>query len=494
MSIDLSLERIRRILTHLPKYTRPTCHIAGTNGKGSVTALLSSIFTAASLSVGRFNSPHLTSIYDCISIDGKDVTPDVYANARADVENADREYDTKLTSFELLTVTALLIFERAKVDIAVVEVGLGGRRDATNAILDECIAVSGLTAVDLDHQSFLGGTVEEIAREKSAIARPGKPFVLGPQKHGEVEKIAEEIVTHAGGDFVKAPPVAKREWDQSLDGPEPPAFALSATNFQAPRAQPITLNMPCFSQPVQTQLPLFGEHQLENLATASSIVSSLLSHTACSALNFKDRVTPDAVAKGIQKANWAGRLSYHTFVHTSQSAKPLVVLADGAHNAASAQTLSAYVTHVLSLLTNGETSAPRKVNLTFILGLSHSPPKTPSQTLKPLFPPRIPESRTLDVKVNVAAVRFTPPEGMPWVHSVPPAEITEAVRELAPGATTWTADDCDNDQLVHALDWATKDAGAGSDGAESLVIVAGSLYLVADFYRLLHKDVPTASV
>src|SRR5882762_9813819 len=189
MSIDLTLDRIRTLASHMKTpYTRPTCHIAGTNGKGSVTAILSSILFSSlpPLSVGRFNSPHLVSIYDSITINNKPVASSVYANARGAIESVDRVNSVGASSFELLTLTALLVFEEAGVDIVVIEVGMGGRLDATNIILDECILVSALTAVDLDHQAFLGNTVEDIATEKAAIARSGKPFIIGKQKHQTV--------------------------------------------------------------------------------------------------------------------------------------------------------------------------------------------------------------------------------------------------------------------------------------------------------------------
>src|SRR5260221_2062668 len=106
MSIDLSLDRVKRLIVHLPTYTRPTLHIAGTNGKGSVSALLTSILLNADppLRVGRFNSPHLISIYDCITIDDVPVSSSLYDTVRAEVEHADKEHQTKLSNFEILTL------------------------------------------------------------------------------------------------------------------------------------------------------------------------------------------------------------------------------------------------------------------------------------------------------------------------------------------------------------------------------------------------------
>ncbi len=118
--INLGLDRIRALLTHLPAYTRPTCHIAGTNGKGSATALLSSILQASSYRVGRFNSPHLVSIHDSITIDNVPVSHAKYAEIRQRVEAADSQHAIGASNFELLAATALQIFEAAAIDIAVI--------------------------------------------------------------------------------------------------------------------------------------------------------------------------------------------------------------------------------------------------------------------------------------------------------------------------------------------------------------------------------------
>lgn len=479
MSIDLSLDRLQRLVDYLPAYTRPTSHIAGTNGKGSVSALLSSILRSSSppLTVGRYNSPHLVSVCDCIVINNKAVETQVYLNARADVERADKEHDTNLSSFELLTLTALYIFEQAKLDVVVVEVGMGGRLDATNIIPDQAICVSALAAVDLDHQAFLGNTVSDIAREKAGIARKGKPFVLGPQKHPEVESVVSSVVEQIGGEVVPAITVAKRSWEEGLDGLKGPEFSFSPLGFKEPLPQPVKFSLPGFGGDISALLPLYGDHQLDNLGVVITAVSLLVNHPSTAHLGLKNRVTPDTIAKGIKSTRWPGRLSFHT-VSLGHPAQPLVVLADGAHNPASSATLGSYLTRLLSLVENDKT-----INITYILALSHSPPKTPLQTLSPILPPTLPRNSNLNVQVNVAVLRFTPPEGMPWVKSVPPSSLRDVITDLVPTAKVWVAEDekIDSSQLVRALEWAAE------GGREGLVVLAGSLYLVADFYRVLGK-------
>ncbi|KAF9004560.1 Mur ligase [Cyathus striatus] len=401
MSIDLSLARIKQLYSHLPPYTRPTIHIAGTNGKGSVSSYLSFILRASGLKVGRYNSPHLVSVTDCIVINGSPISQTLYETTRAKVQRACTEHNVELSSFEILTTTALSVFEDEQVDIAVIEVGMGGLRDATNIIPDDCILVSALTSVDLDHQAFLGSTVEEIAKEKSSIVRPGRAFVIGKQRYQGVEHIRGGILVHA----VK---VSKRNWDESIDGPAPPAFSLPSSAspvFSPPSLQPISAPLPCFTEQLHALLPLHGEHQLDNVGTALGIVSALLTHPpsppSTSQIDFKARITIESVKQGIKDTKWPGRLSFHTLT-LAGSSKPTVVLADGAHNPASAATLSS----------------------------AHP----------------------------VAVAEFTPPEGMPWVRLCGGSDGRERSTR-----------------------------GEEVEDAQELVVIAGSLYLVADFYRFSRR-------
>ncbi|KAL0564868.1 folylpolyglutamate synthase [Marasmius crinis-equi] len=445
MSIDLSLDRIQEIYNHLPPYTRPTIHVAGTNGKGSVCALLSSILHASAFTVGRFTSPHLISVYDSININGNPISADEYDSARDFVLSKRLE----VSSFELLTLTALVVFERAKVDFVVLEVGMGGRLDATNVIPDSSVVVSVLTAVDLDHQAFLGDTVEAITREKASISRKNRPFVLGRQMHAEaVESVCRHVVDERGGELVVVGPSTVEELPNSDLG----VLSPNDSTLHVPPPQPVLLRLPCFSEPIKASLPLHGQHQLDNLAIAVTVITVLLSHPSCAHLGLSSRLQPSAIAHGIASTTWPGRLSFHR-LHNP----PLLILADGAHNPASAETLARYI-HRLD---------PERI--TYILALSHSPPKTPEQTLSPLLLPRS--------KLRVAVLRFTPPEGMPWVKSVDPTVIRDVVEKLRPGTDVYATE-----ALDAALNWA---ADVGGDKESHLVVVAGSLYLVADLYRRL---------
>ena len=547
MSIDLSLDRLRILTSHLPPYTRPTCHIAGTNGKGSVSALVSTILQSSSpsLKVGRYNSPHLVSIYDCITIDNIPVSPASYNAAHTEVTEKDFEKGTKLTSFEILTLTALRVFEREQVDVAVVEVGMGGRLDATNIIPDHTILVSALTAVDLDHQFFLGDTVGKIAFEKAGIARKKRPFVLGFQNPAHAEQVVASVkktVDEVEAVLIPAITVLKRDWDTTVDGPAPELFSLLSQTSQSPPPQPVKISLPCFSSPLQALLPLYGAHQLDNLGTALTVINVLLTDPSCeeklirnstlrsTSVSLKDIITLESVARGIKETKWPGRLSFHT-VHLPLPSStpndtpppPFLVLADGAHNPASAKTLGDYVTHLLHQTIVASTTkedpnyqaARRKttcinLNITYILSLSHSPPKTPLQTLSPLFPLGSTiefDGIATSMTISVGLLRFTPPEGMPWIKCVPPTEVEEVVKGLIPDANVWVIPDAadvdvkvenglpeggkSENALEKALRWAAgkRKENNEEDGVEqaNLVVLAGSLYLVADFYRFLDQ-------
>ena len=481
MSIQLGLERVKRLATHLNRFTRQTVHVAGTNGKGSVTNLIASILHASGLSVGTFNSPHLVSVHDAILINGKPVSPSVYDNARSIVIAADHHLTTAATPFELLTLTALEIFETAKLDIVVVEVGMGGGDDATNVIPDDCILVSVLTAVDLDHQKFLGDTVESIAEHKAGIARSGKPFVLGKQRYPIVEVTVRRLVQgpEIRGDFILTTPVRLGHLAEEYH------FSPSKRPFVSPPGQPIEFHSTAFTSRIYARLPLHGAHQLDNLSLSLTVISTLVTHTPTQTTldNPFQRITAETVRAGIEGVSWPGRLTFHTLprpVTGGSTIDPSVVLVDGAHNAASAETLASYISGLMAQL-----KPKAKLHITYIVALSHSPPKTPFDTLSRILLPYSSEGSM--TRVRVAALRFTPPEGMPWVTCVPPLEIRDTVRQTIRlgDEDVWTApsDLPVKSQLLKAFEWT--EAGQAAHRGENLVVVTGSLYLVADFYRLL---------
>ncbi|KIY45190.1 Mur ligase [Fistulina hepatica ATCC 64428] len=461
MSIDLSLDRIRSFCQRVDPYTRPTIHIAGTNGKGSVAALVSSVLQVSGYRVGRYNSPHLIDVHDCITLNSVPISRGLYDTLRTEVERIDTECGTRLSSFELLTATALRTFEKEQVDIVVLEVGMGGRLDATNVIPDEVVLVSALTAVDLDHQKFLGSTVESIAFEKSSIARKGRPFVLGPQKHDDIQRVVAQVVRDVGGELVVAAPARS-----------------TARNNRIP--------FETAPQPIVAPLALHGDHQLDNAGLASTILQCLITHPVpgFAPLDFNPRLGPLSITRGFAEVRWPGRLTYHSIIFPGLSSGPIKILVDGAHNPASARTLASYIAQSLALVNKSD------FTLSFILALSHSPPKTPTQTLSELFAFTSADF-PFTLRLKIFLLRFTPPEGMPWIVSESPEEIAQVVRNLVPNAEVHalTAADKYGENLESALRQSVERSNEGvfTDSEDAVVVVAGSLYLVADFYRVMDK-------
>lgn len=168
--IQLGLARIDRLLRNTQISWR-AIHVAGTNGKGSVCAYASAMLNAANINCGRFTSPHLIDRWDCITINERSVDERYFREIEAAVKARDRSEHIEASEFEILTATAFEIFRREKVEIGVVEVGLGGRNDATNIL--ELPAVTVITKIGRDHQAFLGSTLEEIALHKAGIMKRG---------------------------------------------------------------------------------------------------------------------------------------------------------------------------------------------------------------------------------------------------------------------------------------------------------------------------------
>jgi dihydrofolate synthase/folylpolyglutamate synthase len=191
----LGLDGMRRTLTNLPAVTYPVVLVGGTNGKGSVAAHLHRFFSDEGLRVGLTTSPHLRNVRERIVVGEEMVGEEEFDRLFADVVEAD---DGTATYFETLALMAILSFERRRVDLAVVEIGMGGRLDAFN-VLDPLVSV--VTSVGLEHTPWLGDSVEKIAVEKAQIARPGRPIVLGT----DLPALAAEV-RRIGGRVLVAPP------------------------------------------------------------------------------------------------------------------------------------------------------------------------------------------------------------------------------------------------------------------------------------------------
>ncbi|MCI0531096.1 MAG: bifunctional folylpolyglutamate synthase/dihydrofolate synthase, partial [candidate division Zixibacteria bacterium] len=176
LGIKLGLVNVESFLNYVgnPQHSFPSIHIAGTNGKGSVCAMLESVLNHSGYKTGLYTSPHLVSFRERVRISGREMETDFITEFVN--RHRDRIARQQLTFFEATTALAFLYFQQKKVDIAVIETGLGGRLDATNTILPEA---AGITGIGMEHTDILGKTLRKIAFEKAGIIKPGKPTVVG---------------------------------------------------------------------------------------------------------------------------------------------------------------------------------------------------------------------------------------------------------------------------------------------------------------------------
>lgn len=196
-----------------------------------------------------------------------------------------------------------------------------------------------------------------------------------------------------------------RNWDENLDGLKDPEPSFSSSLSTEPPPQPVKFSLPQLGNDICALLPLYGEHQLDNLGIAVTITSLLLTQPSTVQAKLQDRVTRETIARGIKSVRWPGRLSFHT-VSLGDPSQSLVVLEDGAHNPASSATLGAFVTHLLSLAKKDNV-----INITYILALSHSPSKTPLQTLSPILPPTLPPNSNLKLNITSHSCHSRPRKG-----------------------------------------------------------------------------------
>jgi dihydrofolate synthase/folylpolyglutamate synthase len=306
--IDLSLERIARVLDALGRpqdRLPPVIHVAGTNGKGSTVAFLRAMAEAARLKVHVYTSPHLVRFVERIRLAGQLITDAHLADALARVEAANA--GEGITFFEITAAAAFVAFAEVPADLCILEVGLGGRFDATN-VIPTC-AVAAIAPVDYDHAEFLGTDLGQIAWEKAGIIKPGRPVVAARQ--AEVAELAIEAEAERMGAPLQ---LMGRDFD---------AFAQGGRMvFQGVER---LLDLPPPS--------LFGEHQVENAGLATAAM-----------LAWGDpRVDEVAIAKGVAGASWPARLQRLTKGPYGEkaAARGSDLWLDGTHNPHGARALAA---------------------------------------------------------------------------------------------------------------------------------------------------------
>lgn len=302
-SARYDLERMSKVLAALDHPERRPArfvHVAGTNGKGSTCAMIEAGLRANGRRTGLYTSPHLSQPTERIRIDGEPVSSDLFVSAFEAVRGvaedllARGEIDLHPSYFEMVTAMEFLIFREQRVDIAVIEVGLGGRLDATNLLEPElCV----LTPIDFDHESFLGKDIQSIAFEKAGILKRGLPAVVAPQRP-EVSTVLQARAIEVGCELRHTD-----EWCVTQ-------LALDAAGSRFRLTGRQTIDIVC---------PLAGSHQVENAVTAVAALDIL-------------GVGEEAISDGIAAVRWPGRL---------ESVGRFVL--DGAHNPAGVRALAAYV-------------------------------------------------------------------------------------------------------------------------------------------------------
>ncbi|MBI3207868.1 MAG: bifunctional folylpolyglutamate synthase/dihydrofolate synthase [Candidatus Solibacter usitatus] len=303
-AVKFGLETIERVLAELghPERACRIIHVAGTNGKGSTCAMLESALRAAGERSGLYTSPHLVQPTERIRIGGAAVSESEFSTAFDEVHAASEKLlargaiENHPTYFETVTAMAFLLFRQHECTRAVLEVGLGGRLDATNVVVPELCVI---TPVDYDHESFLGSAIEQIAAEKAGILKPGIPLVLAKQRSE-----AEAVIQHRAAEL--SCPVFRV-------ADEPPIDVDTSESGSEIHWRDMSL-----------RCPLAGAHQVDNTLTAALALTKL-------------GVPREAIENGIAEARWPGRLQR---VATS----PDIIL-DGAHNPAGMRALAEHIRH-----------------------------------------------------------------------------------------------------------------------------------------------------
>jgi dihydrofolate synthase/folylpolyglutamate synthase len=403
-----SLDQIRILLEFLgnPHRRFPSVLIAGTNGKGSTAATLASILTESGLKAGLYTSPHLERVNERIRVGPTLITDDDFARHYFTVHDAaDQLVRAGLlpqhpSFFECLTALAFVYFATAGVDIAVLEVGMGGRLDATN-IVEPLLSI--ITDISLDHMEWLGSTIAEITREKAGILRPGGTLVTLPQ-HPEANQVIGELASELDVRGVSATPYM------------PPINAAATGSY----------SIDVLGSIIEVASPLTGAHQHRNLALAVAAAAELAAHHGFA-------VTPQAIAAGIRRTSWPGRMERIT-------SGGIEWILDVAHNPAGAWALRAGLRN---------DSSETRTDSTLIFSCLRDKPLTEmAQILFPLF----------------KRVVFAP------IHS---PRAVSAIDLLAAAQATGT-------EAVAAHSVTEALGFAAAQGDRKTIVVSGSVYLVGE--------------
>jgi dihydrofolate synthase/folylpolyglutamate synthase len=430
---DLAHMRVLLAALGHPENRFPTALVAGTNGKGSTAATLASILQASALKTGLYTSPHLIRMNERIRLNGEPIGDDDFAmlhdvvgrTAERLVSEGDLPWHPSF--FETLTAMAFEYFARSQPDMVVLEVGMGGRLDATNVVEPR---LSIITDVSLDHQKYLGETIREIAGEKAGVIRPGGVVVTLPQL-SEANDVIGNTILDVGARAVNAVPYV------------PPVSPGSASCMSREAGIWNRYPLEVMGTRIMVESPLVGRHQLRNIALAIAAAVELRN------LDLEEKgtsqITAETIARGVRETRWPGRFQ----VVPAAGDDPEYVL-DVAHNPAGAWALRSTLSAAYQDLGNVR-------EITMVFGVMRD--KAVREITEILFP----------IAAHVIVTQANNP------RSARPDEIRQAAARVSAGTDIEEARD-----VAAALRRARDVAGS-----RGLVVVTGSIYIVGEATRIL---------
>lgn len=429
----MGLEAIQLLLQNLgnPQDQVPIIHVTGSNGKGSVCAYLSSVLTTAGYGVGRYTSPHLVDWTERISVNEQSISTADLEQVLQQVIPVARSQEPVPTQFEVLTAAAWLYFAQSQVDIAIMEVGLGGRLDATNVC--DYPLVSIITSISREHWQRLGPTLADIAREKAGILKPECHAVIGPlppEAAAVVYRRAAElncVMAYPSPAIDLGDGWAEYRGIEEYEVEEPEAVDPDDRSYVH------------LLRSIRYRLPLQGKIQLQNSALAIAALQILREQGW--------QISDEAIIEGIAKTQWPGRLQWFEWQGDR-------ILIDGAHNPASAEVLRQFVD-------NYAKGAYSRYPIHWVMGMLST--KDHADIFQALLRPG-------------NSLYLVP---VPDHSSADPEQLTTLARHLCPElATCQTYPD-----VIEGLK-----AALGQKKERELVVLCGSLYLVGHFLKTVEKE------
>ncbi|KAL1797400.1 hypothetical protein ACET3X_004006 [Alternaria dauci] len=430
--IQPGLERISQLVKNV-NFPWKSIHVAGTNGKGSICHFASTLLSKR-LKCGKFTSPHLVDRWDCISINNKPVEETLFRKIEKHYIAINTREGINASPFEILTATAFHIFNEEQVQIGVVEVGMGGKLDATNILNNQVVSV--ISKIARDHESFLGTTLEEIARHKAGILRPQVPYLINPKNEANVMSVIKDYAYQ-----IDAGPCL--EYD-------PPGFSkvLFQNKDWLPAQAAYQENAIMAAIAAQTAIKSFGrEYRAWNMGRVLHN-SKFVNHGRLESV----RVPPIFGERDTK---------------SSRMLKGEPILVDGAHNPDAAILLAQHVQKFLrKKQLRDESRVPRNGwPITWVLAMTEG--KDAHAYLREILQPGD----------NVVTTTFGPVDGMPWVKPMDPSRLLAIAKSVEPGITGLVASEggplpalC-TAKYLRQVEWP--------------IVLTGSLYLVGDLHREL---------